>query len=1037
MSHPSRRQRMLTLPVILSLLCGAGCRDNPAALAAPPGGGVEFVTTVVCSVDVKARSTVCREMESGDVPSGAGGASLTLIRDAQMMVETGEDAYTPADSAYRLDIRLVNTAETALGTRDGSTVTGIQAFLPVNPMGYAGRPRGDTTKPAAYLIPPLANQNTLARARNPDGRMAFTGANQPYWTYAQKLEPGETSDWREWQFTLDPAVSYFYFAVSVFAAVPGEGAVPAQLPAGLNLPARYDSTEFLRPCDISGLTRCVYDAVSIRFRATSSQQERQAAVEVVEGTVEGWSHATAEYFIRIPAEPDFVALKQALAALRRLPQVEMAVPYGPFDLEPSYLRPNDGTNWNQWQVRDSSADGRNWALEAISAPLAWGCDTGTVNGVAIVDTDFHLVTDLAPNLTAANALVGQLTAAADSVDHGTQVSAIVAAVGNNAAGITGMMWHPSVRVYETARDSAGAIVRQSNGRAQISDLVALTQIEQAVNDGATVVNVSLGFPWSRWAASKGWIAAGGHYDPGTETNAARIAARDTVLLILGSRMTNTLTALRTAGRNPLLVLSAGNDAISVTWNPFTRVPADVRDNLMIVGSVRDAGSGQLAFSTTFSNYGDTLDLVAPGEGVWTLNRNGQLGSSGTSLSSPYVTGTAGLLMAFDPRLANRGDSLKALILQGASQGQRRVRNGAGPDSIAVLNAYEALKAAARRPTAPLCGNRLWFEGGSLRAQRNGQNESLAPQPSSTTTSAVVPLHGGRKLRMRTSTQVLTYGYANGAWTLQTPAEALYAGAVSGTAQSAISRSHAGDSVAEVRNGAGGRLLVGVRVVSSGAFITLNSDLVRSGTFTADTVCIAESSTSCLAWEPTYTQQTGYQTSVTYSPMGDEILFSVTLGSTIREVLPWYFCSERIPSDATLIGFQMQPEYRCRDVKYTSSSAPSEVFAVRVPGGQLRTLPAMGTSVISFLGVSEDGREAGVHDILSSGVRTMKWEVQTMNNPDGTTRKVAAFNPESTGSMACTVRYRNVRTGAESSTAPCTNPNDPKFAPFSATRGVSP
>ena len=125
------------------------------------------------------------------------------------------------------------------------------------------------------------------------------------------------------------------------AAAPGSDAVPTVLPAGLNLPSRYDSREFLRPCDISGLTQCVYDAVSIRFHGWASQEERQAAVDAVGGRVEGWSHATAEYFVRIRGDTAFVALKEALTTLRRLPQVELAVPYGPIELEPNSLRPGD------------------------------------------------------------------------------------------------------------------------------------------------------------------------------------------------------------------------------------------------------------------------------------------------------------------------------------------------------------------------------------------------------------------------------------------------------------------------------------------------------------------------------------------------------------------------------------------------------------------------------------------------------------------------------------------------------------------------
>lgn len=116
--------------------------------------------------------------------------------------------------------------------------------------------------------------------------------------------------------------------------------IPDTVPPGLNLPPRYASSAFLRPCTISGLSHCVYDAVSIRFRRSATQAQREAAIAAVHGQVEGWSHAAGEYFIRIPGDTTVAALRNALTLLRSLPQVELAVPYGPLQLSPAVALPS-------------------------------------------------------------------------------------------------------------------------------------------------------------------------------------------------------------------------------------------------------------------------------------------------------------------------------------------------------------------------------------------------------------------------------------------------------------------------------------------------------------------------------------------------------------------------------------------------------------------------------------------------------------------------------------------------------------------------
>ncbi|HXW60172.1 MAG TPA: S8 family serine peptidase, partial [Myxococcota bacterium] len=90
----------------------------------------------------------------------------------------------------------------------------------------------------------------------------------------------------------------------------------------------------------------------------------------------------------------------------------------------------------------------------------------------------------------------------------------------------------------------------------------------------------------------------------------------------------------------MLVASAGNEGQLAD----RRLPG-AAGGVLSVGS-----SNRHKQSSSFSNYGRTVDALAPGEGIIGLKDNKPISLNGTSFSSPIVAGVASLMLAVAPEL---------------------------------------------------------------------------------------------------------------------------------------------------------------------------------------------------------------------------------------------------------------------------------------------------------------------------------------------------------------------------------------------------
>lgn len=226
----------------------------------------------------------------------------------------------------------------------------------------------------------------------------------------------------------------------------------------------------------------------------------------------------------------------------------------------------------------------------LNSEKAWGRTLGSPEViVAILDDGFDLDH---PDLKDQILFSYSTVGAMSEDDHGTHVAGIVGASINNSADGTGIAPNTALMPIDVFE---GELAYSSD---VIEGIYAATQF------GADIINMSLG-----------------NYTFSTAFN----------------------DAIQYAHRNGVVVIAAaGNDASAKAHYPSGYT------NVISVGSTdRD---NQIS---TFSNYGNDQDIVAPGRGIYSTLKNGSFGSmSGTSMASPVVAGVAALVKANEPNLTN-------------------------------------------------------------------------------------------------------------------------------------------------------------------------------------------------------------------------------------------------------------------------------------------------------------------------------------------------------------------------------------------------
>ncbi len=134
-----------------------------------------------------------------------------------------------------------------------------------------------------------------------------------------------------------------------------------------------------------------------------------------------------------------------------------------------------------------------------------------------------------------------------------------------------------------------------------------------------------------------------------------------------------------ASRGVILIGSAGNSS-----SPSPHYPSAFEQVISIGASDEN---DELA---NFSNYGNSLDLLAPGTNILSLGQNNTfVSASGTSLSAPFVTGVVSLILSLRPNL--NYEEVRQILRTTANDVYDEgydIYSGAG-----ILNAKKAVEAA--------------------------------------------------------------------------------------------------------------------------------------------------------------------------------------------------------------------------------------------------------------------------------------------------------------------------------------------------------
>lgn len=179
----------------LLLFSAAACTDRAPLMPEPRQPLGVPIPAMQCVVEVQAETLSCTNPDPVRTQYAVAANRMVGGQDVYVKLSNSGVRYNAGAGTFEIDVTVQNLLQDALGTSDGTTVSGVRVFFYSGPTGDGG----------------------TVTVQNPTGVAFFTEADQPYFQYDQILQPYEISDAKTWRFTMPAGVARFTFVVFVSA----------------------------------------------------------------------------------------------------------------------------------------------------------------------------------------------------------------------------------------------------------------------------------------------------------------------------------------------------------------------------------------------------------------------------------------------------------------------------------------------------------------------------------------------------------------------------------------------------------------------------------------------------------------------------------------------------------------------------------------------------------------------------------------------------------------------------------------------------
>ena len=299
--------------------------------------------------------------------------------------------------------------------------------------------------------------------------------------------------------------------------------------------------------------------------------------------------------------------------------------------------PNDSNYSSQWHYFEATG--------GLNLPDAWDTTDGSGTIVAVLDTGYRPHADLNANIVGGYDMIGDTFVSndgngrdSDARDPGDAVTAGECG-GGEPAQDQGSSWHGT-----HVAGTIAAVTNNNTGVAGVAFGAKVVPVRVLGKCGGYTSDIADGIVW----------AAGGTVS-GVPANANPAQVLNLSLGGGGACSSTSQNAINTArSLGATVVVAAGNSNV----NASNANPANCSGVVTVAATNRNGGRAY------YSNFGNVVDVAAPGGDIRASSSNGVLSTlnagqggpgadnyayyQGTSMATPHVAGVAAMLYAVDP-----------------------------------------------------------------------------------------------------------------------------------------------------------------------------------------------------------------------------------------------------------------------------------------------------------------------------------------------------------------------------------------------------